>query len=260
MDELFDALMLVSGNDAATALAEANGGVAATVAQMNSEAAALGAYDTYVQTPSGLDGWQQLTSAYDMALVLQQAVRQPRLIALRPAAGGRLPASVQQVRQGRPVRVSSTRTTTFFTPCPVPCWPRAATPTPPSTPTWRRPGATATRSGVVLLRNSRLPLDQYQQAGAAAELGLRAASRASQPVGTLAGPIADQRRRCRESSLGSALAMAIGQRHGDRRLRRLRPIADSDHRWRVAGVLCGSAASRCRTADGAAAPSARASA
>ncbi|HJQ43356.1 MAG TPA: serine hydrolase [Jatrophihabitantaceae bacterium] len=80
VDELFSALLLVSGNDAADALADAGGGYAQTVKLMNETALKLGAYDTYVQTPSGLDGWQQLTSAYDMALVLRAAVGMPRFL------------------------------------------------------------------------------------------------------------------------------------------------------------------------------------
>ena len=79
-DELFEALLLVSGNDAAAALATAAGGISHTVDLMNKNALALGAYDTYAQTPSGLDGWQQLTSAYDMALFLREAVNMPRFI------------------------------------------------------------------------------------------------------------------------------------------------------------------------------------
>ena len=81
VDDLFHGLLLVSGNDAAEALADAAGGRAHTVALMNAEARRLGAYDTYVQTPSGLDGWQQLTSAYDMALVLRAVLAQPRFAA-----------------------------------------------------------------------------------------------------------------------------------------------------------------------------------
>src|SRR5581483_9699931 len=60
--------------------AEAAGGRAHTVALMNAMAIRLGAYDTFVQTPSGLDGWQQLTSAYDMALILRAALQQPRFV------------------------------------------------------------------------------------------------------------------------------------------------------------------------------------
>ena len=81
VDQIFQGLLLVSGNDAAEALAEAAGGRAQTVALMNRTAFGLGAYDTLVQTPSGLDGWQQLTSAYDLTLFLRAALAQPRFVA-----------------------------------------------------------------------------------------------------------------------------------------------------------------------------------
>jgi len=60
---------------------------------MNAEARRLGAYDTLVETPSGLDGWRQLTSAYDMALVLRAAVGQPRFLGYDRVATGELPCS-----------------------------------------------------------------------------------------------------------------------------------------------------------------------
>lgn len=69
VDQLFTALFLPSGNDAATALANAAGGVPATVARMNEVADRLHAYDTTAVNPSGLDADGQLTSAYDLALV-----------------------------------------------------------------------------------------------------------------------------------------------------------------------------------------------
>lgn len=65
-------LLLNSGNDAANTLARLGGGdrgVAGTLADMNAEAKHLGAYDTHAETPSGLDGPGQLTSAYDLALI-----------------------------------------------------------------------------------------------------------------------------------------------------------------------------------------------
>ncbi|WP_375488468.1 D-alanyl-D-alanine carboxypeptidase family protein [uncultured Jatrophihabitans sp.] len=92
VDDIFRGLLLVSGNDAAAALAEAAGGRAHTVALMNTEARTLGGYDTFVQTPSGLDGWQQLTSAYDMTLFLRAAVAQPRIIAYDTVDRATLPA------------------------------------------------------------------------------------------------------------------------------------------------------------------------
>ena len=60
--------MLPSGNDAARALASANGGVSATVRQMNAVAQSLGALDTHAVNPTGLDAPGQQTSSFDLAL------------------------------------------------------------------------------------------------------------------------------------------------------------------------------------------------
>jgi D-alanyl-D-alanine carboxypeptidase (penicillin-binding protein 5/6) len=69
IDDLFKALMMSSGNDAAMALAESNGGLARTMSEMNAEAKRLQAYDTVAKTPSGLDKPGQSSSAYDLALI-----------------------------------------------------------------------------------------------------------------------------------------------------------------------------------------------
>jgi D-alanyl-D-alanine carboxypeptidase (penicillin-binding protein 5/6) len=69
IDDLFYGLMLPSGNDAAHALASAAGGMRSTVRMMRQEAQRLGAADTVVRNPSGLDAPGQLTSAYDLALI-----------------------------------------------------------------------------------------------------------------------------------------------------------------------------------------------
>lgn len=68
VNQLFQGMFLMSGNDAASALANAAGGQRATVARMNTMAKALGALDTSVRNPSGLDAPGQYTSAYDLAL------------------------------------------------------------------------------------------------------------------------------------------------------------------------------------------------
>ena len=75
--DLWNGLLLPSGNDAATALANQNGGVAKTVAQMQSVAHALQANDTHVVNPSGLDADGQVSSAYDMALIAAAAMKIP---------------------------------------------------------------------------------------------------------------------------------------------------------------------------------------
>jgi len=75
--QLLTGLLLQSGNDAAEALARANGGVPVTARQMTERAHALGALDTFAKNPSGLDATGQLTSAYDLALIGRAAVNDP---------------------------------------------------------------------------------------------------------------------------------------------------------------------------------------
>ncbi|MER6003127.1 D-alanyl-D-alanine carboxypeptidase [Nonomuraea angiospora] len=77
IDDLFRALMMSSGNDAAMALAETNGGVAKTMSDMNATAKRLQAYDTVAKTPSGLDKPGQSSSAYDLALIARAGLANP---------------------------------------------------------------------------------------------------------------------------------------------------------------------------------------
>jgi D-alanyl-D-alanine carboxypeptidase (penicillin-binding protein 5/6) len=74
---LFTCMLEMSANDAADALAEANGGIRHTVAQMNTVAHKLRADDTHADTPSGLDGVGETTSAYDLALIAQADYKLP---------------------------------------------------------------------------------------------------------------------------------------------------------------------------------------
>ena len=75
--ELFLCLMMQSGNDCASALAQANGGFELTVAQMNEEAQRLQAYDTVAVNPSGLPAEGQVSSAYDLALFAREGLARP---------------------------------------------------------------------------------------------------------------------------------------------------------------------------------------
>ncbi len=75
--ELFLCLIMQSGNDCASALARANGGLELTVAQMNEEAQRLQAYDTVAKNPSGLPAEGQLSSAYDLALIAREGLARP---------------------------------------------------------------------------------------------------------------------------------------------------------------------------------------
>ncbi|MEW9526965.1 D-alanyl-D-alanine carboxypeptidase family protein [Microbispora sp. NPDC049125] len=77
IDDLFRALLMVSGNDAADALAEANGSLDETLADMNAEARKLQAYDTVAKSPNGLDRRGQRSSAYDLALIARAGLTLP---------------------------------------------------------------------------------------------------------------------------------------------------------------------------------------
>lgn len=68
LDQLWYAVFLPSANDAAIAVAQANGGVKKTVRQMNETAVTLQANDTVAANTSGLDAPGQLSSAYDLSL------------------------------------------------------------------------------------------------------------------------------------------------------------------------------------------------
>lgn len=75
--DLISYLVMISGNDAANALARTNGGYDKTIADMNATAKALGALDTRAATPSGLDGPGQSTSPYDLALFARADMNTP---------------------------------------------------------------------------------------------------------------------------------------------------------------------------------------
>jgi len=77
VDQLFTGLVLVSGNDAAYALADAYGGRAKTLTAMNQRARDLGAWDTVATDPSGLDADGQRSSAYDLSLFGRAVMQLP---------------------------------------------------------------------------------------------------------------------------------------------------------------------------------------
>ncbi|WP_433891937.1 D-alanyl-D-alanine carboxypeptidase family protein [Streptomyces sp. CA-111067] len=68
VQDLWRGVFLRSGNDAVHVLAAMNGGVPATVAEMNAQAKELQANDTHVVTPDGYDEPGQASSAYDLTL------------------------------------------------------------------------------------------------------------------------------------------------------------------------------------------------
>jgi D-alanyl-D-alanine carboxypeptidase len=69
VSELLAGMLLISGNDAATAMAVDTVGMDRFVSTMNAQIAALGLHDSHFTTPVGLDDPGQLSSAYDLAAV-----------------------------------------------------------------------------------------------------------------------------------------------------------------------------------------------
>ncbi|MCD8049853.1 MAG: D-alanyl-D-alanine carboxypeptidase [Clostridia bacterium] len=74
--DLLYGLMLASGNDAATALAEHTAGsVEAFTLLMNEKAKEIGAYNTNFTNPHGLSDENHYTTAYDLALIASYAMK-----------------------------------------------------------------------------------------------------------------------------------------------------------------------------------------
>lgn len=111
VSDLFHALMMVSGNDAALALAQAGGGLRPALQAMNAEAQRLQARDTLAGSVNGLDVdlgltvKTQHTSAYDLALIMREGLRRPEF---RKYAGTvhykwPAPATKKQRKKGKKV-------------------------------------------------------------------------------------------------------------------------------------------------------------
>ena len=77
--DLLHALLMASGNDAAVAMAEIDGGTENATARMNQVATDLGATDTLAVNTSGLDAPGQVSSARDLALLAGPVLDDARL-------------------------------------------------------------------------------------------------------------------------------------------------------------------------------------
>ncbi len=76
-------MLLASGNDGANAAAvEISGSISAFVKLMNDRAKELGMVNTSFETPSGLDGESHYSTAYDMAILAQEALKNPDFTAI----------------------------------------------------------------------------------------------------------------------------------------------------------------------------------
>lgn len=78
MDQLLHCLLVYSGNDAASAIAEhVAGSTSAFVDMMNSYAAQLGCTGTHFTNPHGLQDENHYTTPYDIYLMLKEALKYP---------------------------------------------------------------------------------------------------------------------------------------------------------------------------------------
>jgi D-alanyl-D-alanine carboxypeptidase (penicillin-binding protein 5/6) len=80
VSDLFTALLTISANDAAVALTEATGSYSKGMGLINAEARQLQADDTVAVDPNGLDAPGQHVSAYDLALIARQALKEPAFL------------------------------------------------------------------------------------------------------------------------------------------------------------------------------------
>src|SRR6266487_1670735 len=133
------------------------------VTLMNQTALRLGAYDTFVQTPSGLDGWKQLTSAYDMAIFLRAAVDMPRFVAYDRRATGSLPAQNVRGRKYGSVWLGN-QGEQFLTTVPGALVSKVGFTDAAAHTYLCAASRQGRRLGVIFLRAQRYPIDQWQQA------------------------------------------------------------------------------------------------
>ena len=92
--QLLECLLIVSANEAGTILAEAvSGSVSAFVEEMNAEAAALGCENTHFVNPTGLHDPQHYTSAWDLWLITQEALKHEDFLAICDTIKSIIPAT-----------------------------------------------------------------------------------------------------------------------------------------------------------------------
>ena len=90
-------MMLESANEVSLALAEhVSGSIEAFVDLMNRRAISLGAYNTYFVNPSGLPGEGHVTTAYDFAIIMREAVRHPMFVDIRSTVRFDIPPTERQ--------------------------------------------------------------------------------------------------------------------------------------------------------------------
>lgn len=83
VNDLMHAMLLVSANDAANVLAEAAGGTQEDFALiMNDKSREIGAFDTHFENAHGLHGEGHYTTAYDIALITREALKNKKFLSV----------------------------------------------------------------------------------------------------------------------------------------------------------------------------------
>ena len=99
VEDLLYGLMLVSGNDCAITLAfHLDGSEEAFAERMNARAASLGMLDTDFTNPCGRNVGKNLSSPYDMALLTQEALKNPQFCTIVGTATYTIPTNAMRTR------------------------------------------------------------------------------------------------------------------------------------------------------------------
>lgn len=97
IEQLLYALLLESANDVALALAIHHSGSVEEFAKvMNERAKSLGAVDSYFENPNGLDTDKHRSSAYDLALIAREAMKNAKFREIVKTASFKLPPTNKQ--------------------------------------------------------------------------------------------------------------------------------------------------------------------
>ncbi|MDP8230311.1 MAG: D-alanyl-D-alanine carboxypeptidase family protein [Candidatus Gorgyraea atricola] len=102
--DLLKALLLNSGNDASVALAEnVAGSEEEFVEMMNKAAKGIGAKNTHFKTSNGLPAEGQYSTAYDLALIVREAMRHEEIVEIMKKKTDQ----IKEVRTGRVIKLRS---------------------------------------------------------------------------------------------------------------------------------------------------------
>ncbi|MEU0070862.1 D-alanyl-D-alanine carboxypeptidase [Streptomyces sp. NPDC006332] len=99
--DLWLGVFLRSGNDAVHVLSQMNGGIDATVKEMNTHAEELQALDTQVISPDGYDAPGQVSSAYDLTLFARSGLQKKDFREYCSTVTAKFPGETTKVKKGK---------------------------------------------------------------------------------------------------------------------------------------------------------------